>query len=150
MTTVYFVQHGIAEPKEINEDRPLSKKGIEITQQMATFLNKQGVVVREIVHSGKLRAEQTASIFAEIMDVKGVIKSEGMNPNDDPSILMGKLADFTMYVGHLPHVEKVVSKIVSGDENNQALAFQNSAVACVEIEGNQGDLKWFITPDLCS
>lgn len=150
MTIAYFVQHGIAEPKEIDETRPLSKKGIDITQQIATYLNKQDVVINEVVHSGKLRAEQTASIFAEILNVSETTALDGMKPNDDPSILIGKIKDSTMYVGHLPHVQKVISKIVTGDENNQAIAFQNSAVACIEVQENQGYLKWFITPDLCS
>ena len=100
-------------------------------------------------HSGKLRAEQTASIFAEILDVSEVTQLDGMNPNDDPSIIIGNMTDATMYIGHLPHVQKVVSKLVTGDENNQVLEFQNSAVACIEIEDNQVYLKWFITPDLC-
>jgi phosphohistidine phosphatase len=140
----------MAEAKEVDESRPLSKSGAEITEKIATYLHKKGVVINEVCHSGKLRAEQTASIFAEILNAKEIIEIDGMNPNDDPPTIIGNLIDSAMYVGHLPHIQKVVSILVTGDENNQAIAFHNSAVACIEIECNQGYLKWFITPDLCA
>ena len=149
MTIVYFVQHGIAESKEIDPARPLSKSGEEITARLAALLNRKDVQITKVCHSSKLRAEQTASIFASILDVSEVTQLDGMNPNDDPSIIIGNMTDATMYIGHLPHVQKVVSKLVTDDENNQVLEFQNSAVACIEIEDNQAYLKWFITPDLC-
>ena len=148
MTTIYFVQHGIAEPKVVNQDRPLSKEGIDTTQRIALLLRDKDIKINEVCHSGKLRTEQTAAIFAEILHVNKVTKLEDMNPNDDPSNLVGRITDLTMYVGHLPHIQKVVSLLVTGDQDNQALAFENSAVACVKIE-NQAYLKWYITPALC-
>ena len=151
MTALYFVQHGIAEPKEVDSSRPLSKTGVDITNQIAGYLNKHGIVIDEIFHSGKLRAHQTATIFAEKLNISTITQLEGMSPNDDPAILISKITgDSAMYVGHLPHVQKVVSKIITGDENIKVIDFQNSAVACIEKDGNKGYLKWFLTPEIFS
>ena len=109
----------------------------------------QGVAIREIVHSGKLRASQTASIFSQILEVKSVTELKVMNPNNAPEKLIEQITeDAVMYIGHLPNIQKVVSKLVTGNDNG-IIQFQNSAVACVEINENESHIKWFITSELC-
>lgn len=78
MATVYFVQHGVAESKDIDASRPLAQTGSDATKKMATHLGKHGIIVHDIFHSGKLRAQQTATIFAEVLkelehDLHGVV-----------------------------------------------------------------------------
>jgi len=147
---VYFVQHGIAVTKDIDEKRPLSDIGVEEVRKVAAKLKANGIGIRKIVHSGKLRAYQTASIFSEILGVSDLSEQKGMKPNDAPEELIEQITeDAVMYVGHLPHIENVVSTLVTGNKNNHIVRFQNSAVACVEIDGNECHLKWFITPELC-
>jgi len=77
MTIVYFVQHGIAESKEIDPARPLSKSGEEITARLAALLNRKDVQITKVCHSSKLRAEQTASIFARF---RGFFRSPRQSP----------------------------------------------------------------------
>ena len=150
MTTVYLVQHGIALSKEVDEERPLSKIGIKETHQVAETLKTQNVSIHKIVHSGKLRAMQTASIFSDVLKVSLISELKGMKPNDDPDVLIQQMTDDdVMYVGHLPNVQNVVSSLVSGNIEANVLQFQNSAVACVEIQESEAYIKWFLTPELC-
>ncbi len=148
MITVYFVQHGVALSKEVDEERPLSDTGIKETLKMAEALKSHNVSIHKIVHSGKLRALQTASIFSDVLENSPIYELKGMKPNDDPDVLIQQMTeDAVMYVGHLPHVQKTVSSLVSGNAEANVLQFQNSAVACVEIKGNEAKMKWFLIPE---
>lgn len=150
MITVYFVQHGIAKSSEVDEARPLSDLGSNQTHKIAVTLKNSQIEIDKICHSGKLRAEQTASIFTKVLGVNETCEIEGLKPNDEPSILIDQIKhDAVLYVGHLPNIQAVVSKILSGGNSSNLVKFENSAIACVEMEENHASLKWFITPSVC-
>ena len=150
MITVYFVQHGIALAKDIDETRPLSDDGTDEVRNVASMLKNNNIIIRKIVHSGKLRALQTASIFSQILDVNNVSELKGMNPNDVSEKLIEQITeDAVMYIGHLPNMQNVVSKLVTNDKDNNVVKFQNAAVVCVEINEDESHINWFITPQLC-
>lgn len=150
MKTLYFAQHAIAEPSEVDEKRPLTTIGIDETQRVASRLRDNGVLIKKIFHSGKLRAAQTAALFAEMLGVDHPSALTGMNPNDDPHTLIAQLnEDVALYVGHLPHIQRLVSTLITGEEHSDVLRFRNSAVAYVELDGKSARLGWFITPDIC-
>ena len=149
MITAYFVQHGIALDKDIDETRPLSDAGAAEVRNVASTLKSNNIAISKIVHSGKLRALQTASIIAQVLEVNIVSEQKGMNPNDVPEKLIEQITeDAVMYVGHLPNIKNVVSKLVTNDKDSNVVKFQNSAVACVEINQDESHINWFITPQL--
>lgn len=150
MKTLYFVQHGIAEPQEVNSKRPLSDTGINEVYRVAAYLRDHYISISKIYHSGKLRAQQTAALFSETLAVANIAEINGLNPNDDPLELINQLTeDAVMYVGHLPNIANIVTQLISGETNTPLLKFQNSAVACVEVDSSSATLKWFITPSMC-
>ena len=150
MITVYLVQHGIALAKDIDETRPLSDIGADEVRSIAFMLKKNNIDIHKIIHSGKLRAVQTASIFAQVLDISIVSQQKGMNPNDEPEKLIEQITeDAVMYIGHLPNIQNVVSNLVTGNNNNSVIKFKNAAVACIEINDKESHLNWFITPGLC-
>ena len=61
---IYLTQHGLAVPKDVDPDRPLSEQGRQDVQRLADFLKNTGAQVEQVLHSGKTRAEQTATILA--------------------------------------------------------------------------------------
>ena len=61
---LYLVQHGEAHSKDTNLERPLTQKGRIDVNKMSDFMNIAGVVVKQVYHSGKLRAKQTAEVFS--------------------------------------------------------------------------------------
>ncbi|MFW5450492.1 MAG: phosphohistidine phosphatase SixA [Methylophagaceae bacterium] len=147
---IYFSQHGAALNKDIDKQRPLSDIGVNETHHVASKLKDKNIVISKIFHSGKLRALQTATIFSEVLNVSTVAELSGMSPNDDPNTLLEQLSDDNvMYVGHLPHIQKVVSTLVTANEDADVINFKNSAVACIQITGNTANLNWFISPDSC-
>ena len=150
MKTLYFVQHGLALPEEIDQNRPLSETGSDDVCKVATYLKNHHIEIHKIFHSGKLRAMETATMFSDILGVHYVSKIHGMNPKDSPTILIKQMTeDAAMYVGHLPNIENVVSNLLTHGGMKSVLKFQNAAVACIEIEEKAASLKWFITAEMC-
>lgn len=148
--TMYFVQHGLALSKDIDPNRSLSDEGLKEVESISAYLQKIGVKVKKVYHSGKTRAEQTAQIFADHVGDGNVYELSGMSPNDDVKAFASSLnEDNTMYVGHLPHMEKLVSYLVAGDENTEVLKYSNGGVVCVEKENDGYHILWVLTPAVC-
>jgi phosphohistidine phosphatase len=130
---IYFVQHGVAVPEEIDSNRPLSADGRREVEAVAAHLRKVGVSVKKICHSGKTRAKETAQILAGQIGDGNIYEVPGMNPNDSvTAFAAGLKEDNVMYVGHLPHLGKLVSHLVAGNENARVVQFVNGGIVCVE------------------
>jgi phosphohistidine phosphatase len=63
-----LVQHGEAEPKDVDPSRPLTASGRETAERVAVFARRLGVEVAQIRHSGRTRAEQTSAILGEALE----------------------------------------------------------------------------------
>ncbi len=148
---VYLVQHGIPEPEEVNPQRPLSKEGREEVKSVAEFLRRAGINVSVVMHSGKLRAKETAMIFADRLQVEEVHETDGLKPLDEPSIWAERLKDIqrdTMLVGHLPHLEKLASLLIVGAPDRRIVAFRQGGVVCIEKDGDGWAVRWAVIPEI--
>jgi len=147
---IYFVQHGLAVPEEVDPNRPLSADGRKEVESVATHLRKVGLSVKQVCHSGKTRAKETAQILSGQLGDGNVHEVPGMNPNDPVvAFAAGLKGDHTMYVGHLPHLGKLVSYLVSGNENAGVVKFVNGGVVCVERDSTGYHIEWYLMPSLC-
>src|SRR2546427_8916418 len=82
----YLVQHGEAKPEQEDPARPLSDRGRRDVERVAHAAGRSGVSVAEIVHSGKLRAQQTADLLAAALSPVGGLRAvAGLAPLDDPA-----------------------------------------------------------------
>jgi len=151
---LYLVQHAEAKSEEEDPARPLTEKGLADIRKVARHLKEHAdIKVAEIVHSGKTRAEQTAQVLAEALaPPRGIAKAEGLEPLADPGLWaerLAKLDEEVMLVGHLPHLSKLASKLILGDEERKVVSFQMGGVVCLErdAEGNWA-VRWALTPEL--
>lgn len=146
---IYFVQHGLAVPESVDPNRPLSADGREEVERVAAHLRKAGVSVKRVCHSGKTRAKETAQILAEHLGDGNIDEVPGMNPNDNViEFAAGLKEDNTMYVGHLPHLGKLVSYLVAGDDQAGAVKFVNGGVVCVEKDSSGYHMVWYLKPSM--
>ncbi len=148
---IYLLQHGKASAKSIDPARGLSAEGIKEINRIAEQAQGYGIKISSIVHSGKLRARQTAELYAAALQVKSVQAIHGIQPNDDVAEFLqaGQLADKLMLVGHLPFMEKLASALVNGDEKHKVIQFQNAGIVCVENElANHWYIKWTLPASL--
>ncbi|MEM3030417.1 MAG: phosphohistidine phosphatase SixA [Candidatus Micrarchaeia archaeon] len=145
----YLVQHGEAAREEQDPARPLTQKGRADAEKTAGFLARQGVRVAAIHHSGKLRARQTAEIFAAKLGAP-LGGLAGMAPNDEPRAAADFLATVqqpVLLVGHLPHLSRLVSLLVAGDSEKPVVAFCMAGVVCLEREEGWR-IKWVVRPEM--
>lgn len=150
--TVYLVQHGKALTKEVDPDRPLSQEGVKETEAVAAVLEKAGLSIPVIRHSGKTRARQTARILADFLHMERIDAVSGLAPQDDVSpfadSLVGEDLD-VLIVGHLPYLQKLTSKLIVGTEDTDRIAFVNSGVLCLQGTPEGFRIQWYFTPALC-
>ena len=144
---IYLVQHGIALDKSEDERRPLSEIGRSEVNKAALHLKRNSVSISEICHSGKPRAQETSAIFSDAVGTEVIKEIDGMDPNDDVVAFAARMqGDDVMYVGHLPHMQKLTSWLVTGDVNAGVLKFHNGGVVCLEKEDSRFQILWSVTP----
>jgi phosphohistidine phosphatase len=111
-----------------------------------------GIKVDQIRHSGKLRTEQTATIFAKTLDTpKGVIAVKGLNPNDDVTQVAESLLgeqESIMLVGHLPHLSRLVGTLVTGNQEKVVVSFRNAGIVCLSQQEEKWSIDWVMQPEL--
>ena len=149
---LYLVQHGEAEPESIDPARPLSARGRDEVRCVATFAGRLGLPVRQIRHSGKTRAEQTATLFAEALSPReGVVAVSGLAPKDEPRPTADALArepQPLMLVGHLPFMARLAGLLVGGDVERPPVQFRMGSIVCLTREDERWLVAWMLTPEL--
>lgn len=145
-----LVQHGEAKEEESDPERPLTEKGREDANRVAARLAESGFRPELVFHSPKLRARQTADIFASHFHARSSL-AEGLQPNDDPSVARDFAAARerdVVLVGHLPHLSKLASLLLTGSPESQPVRFRMAAAVCLEKDGGAWKLSWMLPPEL--
>lgn len=150
---LYLARHGTAASKEADPERPLTARGHQAVSRLAQRLSQNGVRVKHVIHSGKLRAVQTAAILGELI-APGVVAAghEHLKPLDPPEILAaetGQWRDDTLVVGHLPFIALLVALLVTGTNTPVVTRFTPGTVICLERDDNgQWCINWMLRPEL--
>jgi phosphohistidine phosphatase len=152
---VYLVQHGKAKSAVEDPERRLSEAGREEITQVSIFLAAQRIAISLIQHSGTAGAEETAHILAATMRcTSGPCRTEGLDPSDDPSGTANFLKVYTddiLIVGHLPHLERLTSLLLTGSPDRRPVRFSTGGVICLEKErGGPWSVVWAVVPELLS
>ncbi|MDT8377215.1 MAG: phosphohistidine phosphatase SixA [Mariprofundaceae bacterium] len=149
---VYLAQHGLAKEKSEDAGRPLSAQGRADVARVAGFLALfEKPAPERIIHSGKLRAEQTAEIFAGKWGNLPTEHGPDIAPDSDPSIWSARLASMSsdlMLVGHLPHMQRLAGLLLSDDGEREVVHFSNGGVVCLERSERGWSVCWQVNPAL--
>ena len=150
---LYLAQHAAAYAKADDPERPLTPEGRHDAERMAAFLGDAGVQATRVLHSGKLRAAQTAEQLADRL-APGVEPevSELLAPDAEPGPFDWQLGAWdadALVVGHQPFVGRLVAHLVTGDPERAAVAYQPGSVVCLERVGtDQWGIAWMVRPEL--
>lgn len=148
---VYLVQHGRAKPKEEDPERPLTDEGRrEVEAVMLLMMRFGAITAPRIVHSGRLRARETAEIIAAKL-ATDVEESDGLAPSDDPAKWARRLSESSsdlVIVGHLPHLAGLAALLLCGDPEAGTVTFANGGIVCIGRDDDRWSLKWAIPPGL--
>ena len=153
---LYLIQHGEAKPESEDPDRSLTARGEKEVLAVSRKAGSLRIRPSKIYHSGKLRAKQTAEIFASALSISDslVQPAQGLNPNDDIhpwEERISKEKEDLMLVGHLPFLEKLTSLLLCGDENARLVLFRYGAIVCLDQKGDKGwAIRWILTPEMAN
>ncbi|MFQ6113526.1 MAG: phosphohistidine phosphatase SixA [bacterium] len=149
---LYLVQHGEAKSKEEDPERPLTARGRDAVEQVASWAALIGLEVDQIRHSGKRRAEETAQIFNEYLKVPdGVISVPGIAPNDDVQPIAAALEKEThslMLVGHLPFLSRLASQLLTRDSERTIIRFSMGGLVWLVRDEEQWSVRCMVPPEL--
>jgi phosphohistidine phosphatase len=150
---LYLIQHGEAKSEVDDPARPLTGQGARDISKVGYFVS--GIEVDSILHSGKLRAEQTAEILKDFIKSRaGVSRADALAPMDDPSVWAERLKalgteNSLMLVGHLPHLGRLASLLLCGSPDARAMDFRMGGVACLRrYEDGTWRLQWMVVPEM--
>ena len=147
---LYILQHGEAVPKEIDPERPLSEHGNRDIRILARHMQNMGVQLGNVFHSGKLRAEQSARLIAETLSPEiQPVQTEGLNPNDDPAVIIGdieQLNENILIATHMPFVSRMCSTLLTGTTDAEFASIPGT-LFCLEKADNKWRLAYMLTPD---
>ena len=153
---VYLMQHGQATTDAENPGRPLTDAGQAGVQRVAARARAAGVRVGHCVHSGKLRAEQTARLLVSEIGAEASVEARpGLAPNDPVAPTAQWLRGVSEHqalalVGHLPFLDRLASLLVADNEDAQVVQFRMGGLVKLEPkDGRDGfAVAWAIPPDL--
>lgn len=147
--TIFLVQHGKCFAKETDPDRSLTPEGRGEIIRVAGEAAEAGIIVDTIYHSGKLRAQQTAELFAQYLKTEQIERIDGISPVDNVEAFVNyfQWPANAMIVGHLPFMERLTSYLLTGYPEPAIIKFQNAGIVCLEQNGNHHwAVKWIIMP----
>jgi len=152
---LYLVQHGEAKKEEEDPARPLTDEGFRDCVKVAKYISGLNIRVKKVFHSGKLRAKQTAEVYAEYLKPEeGVMETDGLKPLAETKLWVeraGTIGEDAMVVGHLPQLSKLTSALIIEDESREVIRFRNAGVVCLERdEQGKWRILWAITPKTIS
>jgi phosphohistidine phosphatase len=156
---IYLVQHGKAYGKSEDPERSLTEEGKKEIVKVVTFITEKkpldiNIKLTKIFQSGKTRAKETAELIAQfIHPAEGIHESKDLEPMANPSKWLDRLRQMnqdTMLVGHLPHLSKLASLLLTRTETkteSEIIKFSNAGIICLSKE-EEYSIEWIVTPDI--
>ena len=153
---LYLMQTVRRRPKRRDPERPLTDAGRAAVQRVAQRARAAHVRISGCLHSGKLRAEQTAQLLAREIGVEPSVEARpGLAPNDPVLPVAQWLRAQTEHqslalVGHMPFLGRLASLLVVGDEQAQVVGFQMGGLVKLEpkVDRDGFSVAWALPPDL--
>jgi phosphohistidine phosphatase len=145
---IFLVHHGEALPPEIDPRRPLSVAGQAHVGRLAREAAGRGVKPSAIRHSGKLRARQTAEAFLSACNPFAEFSAiRGLQPTDPPEwirdLVKGEARD-VMFVGHMPHLPRLLTLLVTG-KDAPLFEFPLHGLVALESTGEAFEERWRVS-----
>ncbi|GAB6043232.1 phosphohistidine phosphatase SixA [Endothiovibrio diazotrophicus] len=151
---LYLVQHGEALSKEEDPERPLSPRGEVEVERLAGLLERAGVHVTRVIHSGKARARQSAEVLVRaVAPGRDAAAVAGIAPQDDVAAFARQVKEWcedAMVVGHLPFLGRLAALLVAPGHDGPLLSLRPASVVCLERCDEEGawSIVWMVRPEL--
>jgi phosphohistidine phosphatase len=154
---VFILRHGKAEePGHGITDgrRKLTRKGHDEIIAVADWMAAQGLEFDLIAASPLDRAQETAAIVAEVLDIpERLVTWKALVPGGDPDTVCHEIhrhagAGDVLLVGHEPLLSSLIGRIIAGD-SGAGIVMTKGALAKIRdfsfTAHPSGELHWLIT-----
>lgn len=148
---LYLVQHAERVDKAVDPNKPITTQGRKDIKKTAHFLKKQKPEIKTIFHSQQLRAKQTAEVLGKTLkiDLKTVSYLEWDSPVTEAKAKIDATKNHMMIVGHMPHLGKLASALLTGKSSSDVIEFQKAGIVCLQQDAKgQWSVTWVVTPGL--
>jgi phosphohistidine phosphatase len=159
---IYLIRHSNAvDPgtPDYEDDslRPLTDKGRDKMNKIASALKELGVKPELIVSSPYVRARQTAEILAKVLKYKQELTiSDALIPMGNADDIIGEInekytVDELVLVGHEPCFSGLIGTLIAGNSELD-INIKNGGVCCLSSDDLHTDrkavLEWLLTPKI--
>ena len=150
---LYLVQHAEAKNEEEDPERGLTDKGFRDIARTAVYVQKLGLTVSAVHHSGKKRAAQTAKVLADYLKPeKGAAETDSLAPLDDPETWAKRIAEMNgdiLLAGHLPYLAKLAGLLLCRDKEKMFVDFRMGGIVCLKrFDDGKWAMEWMIIPEM--
>jgi phosphohistidine phosphatase len=140
---LYLMRHatagaGDAATRMADEDPPLTPNGMSKARAAAHGLAELRVEVGYLLTSPLARAVQTGEIAAHVLGIPGsqIRSTQALQPGSEPALLLDEMArleaEEVLCVGHSPHLDDVISRVLGAPARITAL--KKAGIACLQLE----------------
>jgi phosphohistidine phosphatase len=155
---VYFLRHGIAERQSPGGDRArrLTEVGKAELRRVLAFAKKAQVKPELVLCSPYVRAEETAKIAMEVLELEGPHSlADALVPESSAIHLWDEVrvngADSMMVVSHEPLLSSAVAWVLG--TSRAMVRFPPAGLVAIEFGSTgaeaAGVLRWMVTPEFC-
>ncbi len=150
---LYLARHADALHGSPDAERPLSRRGREEAARVARALAAAGVRPAAIWHSPARRAREMAELLAARTEpAVGLVPRVELASMADPLDVLRLVRPEPgplLLVGHLPHLERLASRLLTGDPAADIVRIVKGGVLGLESpDGYRWRLDWYVTPEL--
>ena len=134
---IFILRHGVAESLLANDSaRRLTEKGVADTRQMISGNLPVLSSVHTIYASPLVRAQQTASIAGQILNLQSIVTIQDLEPEADLQELFSFLEKLSatdiLLVSHLPLVGVLANRLCGFTQNR--IQFNTSSLVGIDCD----------------
>lgn len=150
---LYLIRHADALDADVDEARPLSRRGELQVRALADFLaGKEVFRPEEIWHSSLVRARQTAELLARRLQLRTPLRlMPDLEPEADPRAVARRIKVLPRpiaVVGHEPHLSALATLLVVGHAEPPSFLMKKCAALALDGGGDFWSVRWHVSPEL--
>lgn len=157
---LYLLRHAQAETLEPDDQRPLTRRGVQDVKRLGHLLRKRPVFKPHAIwHSPFERATQTAHLLAEETGFSGpMIVRDDLLPEAPhrPWVKTCNLMkESVLIVGHNPHLAMLAGRLLGGETYPVEVEFKKCGMMCLQRHRPVSPsmpplwtLRWMLVPHL--
>jgi phosphohistidine phosphatase len=147
---LYCIRHGQAESSVLDNKRHLTEAGKAGIQAIGKFLAMREIPIVDLLHSPKLRAQETAEILMNYVSPKTMKASAVLSHEGCVSTLATYVRTWdqpTLLVTHMPLIANLMNALLFQETLVWPIIdFQPGTIVCLHRRRDQWTVEWVISP----